>query len=253
MKSDEELYDLIERYLAGKLSEEEAEQVHERLRTDKQFVEEVRAHRLADKIVLEGELLHVRDKLRHLMKQNRSRTSVMSVPFWKRMPVRIAATLALLLGLGTVVYTLILKSRPTNEELVAKYFEPAVYADVRTADSSKNTTFDSAMQYYKTKNYSRASVHFRKFILKDSTDIDALFFYGNTLLALRELEKAQFYLEKVAESGKTIYRQEALWYLALVYLAEGNKNRCRKLLEIIISEGEGPYQEIAEKLLQEMN
>jgi hypothetical protein len=66
MKKDIDIYELIEAYLKGSLSDKERQMVEQRIKTDAEFARVLDQHRTIHTIINEGSLLDIRDRLNHI-------------------------------------------------------------------------------------------------------------------------------------------------------------------------------------------
>lgn len=120
----------------------------------------------------------------------------------------------------------------------------------KTAEESK------ALKAYDQQDYSRAKQLFYE-IPDDEKSDKELFYNAMTLLLLNQQEahpddltQAIQYLEQLSK-GHGNYKEMAEWYLALAYLAKGDEDRAKVLLNEI-AQNPHPYSEEAKKKLKQL-
>lgn len=201
-------FELIENYIVGKLDEEQAGIVKERLKSDedfRQYYEEIKDFIVAIqadglKESLKGRKIEdaADNKIIHL---NAGRTGN------PRRVWLVAASLAMLLAFGWLLYTV---NAPTNH---SKLMAEAFYSDPglpTKMSATKHYDFYDGMVDYKTEDYESALNKWSS--STDRIGPDTLEYYKSmALLNLRKLEEAESGLKLVPQSSP-LYNQ-AQWRL----------------------------------------
>jgi hypothetical protein len=92
----------------------------------------------------------------------------------------------------------------------------------------------------------------------DTTAIDTTQYAGNRFYQAmdfflsEELPQARTLFEELISEG-TEYQVTSRWYLALIYLHEGNTDACREQLKLLKEEDPAFYEEYGKKLLRTIN
>ena len=162
-------------------------------------------------------------------------------------PIRIAASIAVLLAAGWMVYNLRFNTSP--EELYASNYEPypnTVYVITRD-DTVDNSLERKAFSAYEANNIMKAIDYFQD--LRQNSGLDYVDFYlAQAYLANNEIKKAVPLFEKVV-ANNTDFKSEALWYAALGNLKSGQESKATQQLEALIFDGSYKKEE-ASKLLK---
>ena len=149
----------------------------------------------------------------------------------KKFNWRVAASIAVLVGLGS--YFLLFNSSTSNEDLYDTYFYPYenIVAPI-VRDQGKLSKKAAVFSQYEQGNYKNAIDGFNQLSTKDSIDIVTINFYkANAYLQLNEFEKAQNLFYQIVEIDDKEWKQESIWYLALISLKLDDVVAAKKYLQ----------------------
>jgi tetratricopeptide (TPR) repeat protein len=143
----------------------------------------------------------------------------------------IAASIVALIGLSG--YFTLFNPSASNEELYSEYFTPyenVVEPIVRNqVELSKKAQIFSQ---YEQGEYQKAIDGFNQLTVQDSIDVATINFYkANAYLQLKEFEKAKGILYQVIENGNNEWKEESLWYLALISLKLNDEDTAKAYLQ----------------------
>ena len=143
----------------------------------------------------------------------------------------IAASIGLFIGLGS--YLFLFNNSLSNEEIYNTYFSP--YANVVepiVRDKVNLSKKAEAFSLYERGEYKKAIKSFNLLSDKDSINTATLNFYkANTYIKLNEFEKAKNLFHKVIESNSKEWKQESMWYLALIDIKLNNIDTAKTHLQ----------------------
>jgi hypothetical protein len=127
---------------------------------------------------------------------------------------------------------------PSRTELVAQLarFEPPNYqpSRLRDADTDQVRTFQAAMRRYQERDYAGAAEALRKIVAAQPTAADALFYLGVCELHEGQIGAARATLAKVIAASEAIYEEDA-WYLsAKAALVQGDVVAARAALQKVV-------------------
>jgi tetratricopeptide (TPR) repeat protein len=130
----------------------------------------------------------------------------------------IAASMATLIGLSG--YFALFNQAVSNEELYDTYFSPYENVVEPIVRNQVNLTKKAKIfSQYEQGEYQKAIDGFNQLITQDSIAFTTINFYkANAYLQLKEFEKAQGLLYQVIENENKEWKEESLWYLALISL-----------------------------------
>ena len=157
---------------------------------------------------------------------------------------------AAIIGAFILIKTLLPVSDPGK--LYDTYYEPFNVISSVTRDAGSGTTdnFAAALESYKKENYQAAVTGFSKLIYSGNEVIPSQFFLGITEMALENFDESIGLLSSVA-NGSGEYRKEAVWYLGLAYLRNGEKDKAAGCFDQL-AQSMGFYSERSEKILRRL-
>lgn len=123
--------------------------------------------------------------------------------------------------------------------------ENAYFTERGTVDANlkqAETTFNA-------KNYA-AAIPFFEVVLKEKKTPEIQYFYGISLLETNKIQEAEAVFNEL-KAGTSIYKNKAIWSLALSKLKQKDYKSCKKILLTIPSDYEG-YDQVQE-LLKELD
>lgn len=163
----------------------------------------------------------------------------------------VAMAAAIVVAISYVMYLL---QSPASQELYLSYYQPYPnyeYTVSRDDVEIELSLTDSAYIQYDAKNYKQAAMFFSLVKEKDQGNVPATFFRGMCYIEMGQWANAINDLQTIVDISDTDYSQPARWYMAMVYLQNGNLGACRDTLRLI-SNQKGEYQEQAKKLLESL-
>ncbi|MBI5915102.1 MAG: hypothetical protein HY842_06970 [Bacteroidetes bacterium] len=140
-------------------------------------------------------------------------------------------------------------------KLFAAYFE--AYKD-ETLDPSfrgsddEATPFDRFQQSYWEGRHEAALSAFEELTPALKRNNNLLFQKANSLLAVGDPRAASAIFEDIIANGRSRFRSEAEWYLALSYLKMGEQGKADSLLKKLAADEKNARQSDAKKLLDEL-
>ncbi|MDW3648658.1 MAG: hypothetical protein R8P61_16440 [Bacteroidia bacterium] len=255
-----------EKYLAGQVSAEEKREFESELSRNPQLLEQLKQQIYLGEIV--GEALEEDSTVVNTPDENTDSThtesglerpTVVMPLVWYREPAKLAAAVAFFLVCCVGVWWMANSGENMNDKLFAENYrhlsnqettQPRRSADPTVIqDNPLDSLLFDALQTYSRDNFEAASKELAVFIDSGNDSLKIGRFYrAMASLKLEKYESAindlELYLDNNSD-GK--YIQDANWYLALVYLKEGNFSGARSILEKLASE-DGPYKIRSEKL-----
>ncbi len=268
MKENEEHIDLIEGFLQNTLTEDELEEFEELLIKDDQFGQMfIDMKTMIDGIRTSASKTTVEEKLKRLgiteMKESnpgreestdKGNRNVILVAFnyLERQKWAVAAVITFFMVATAVVINI--NTKPSGGKLFDEYFTPfnsgGAYGYVR-GDSVKNDLQHQAFNYYDQEEYTLADDYFDRILDKDSKNIMALFYSGNALMAIGQINEAIERFREVISLHQGLEVQ-AKWYMALCYLKIEDYTNMIPLLKDIVKTNTR-YSDMAVELLSKFN
>ncbi|UAB74146.1 M48 family metallopeptidase [Mesoflavibacter sp. SCSIO 43206] len=248
---EEQDYILFEDYLSGNLDENATNALETRLETDKAFKQsfsiykDISAH-LDHEIGNEEKTMDFRanlDSISHnyFSKLNAQQEEVKvkkSSGFYK---FAIAASVVLLLGFFVFNQ---FSGDPSYSDF-ANYDQISL-----TVRGDNDGLLKEAETAFNTKNYEEAELLFNQILEQDSGNTEIQLYKSITLIETNQFSEADELLKGLSE-GNSIYKNKAMWYLALSKLKQDNLEACKNVLKNISEDAEDYNQ--AQKLLNKLD
>lgn len=239
---NEERYILFDQYLADELTDEGKTSFEKQLEEDTEFAsafeifKELNLH-LENKFGTEKEFKAYKKNIESISK-NHFKAKKQKVVAFKPWQYAIAASVAVLVGI--FVFQNI---NPSFED----YNNPEMATFIERGDVNKNLKL--AQDAFNTKDYKTAIPLFER-ILKENKSSEVQYFYAVSLLEDSQFQKAEANLSEL-QSGTSIYKNKATWYLALSKLKQKEYKSCKEILLTIPDDFED-YDQVQE-LLNELD
>ena len=241
--SQEELA-YIAQYLNDELEHEHREVFELQLKHDEEFrqkVAEVKALLIG---VRERNLAQQLDAFHQTLEQEvrGSNGGGKTIPYYRQWWVAASAAIIVLSGIWWVwFYT------PSPERLYRSYFVPdmGLPVEMSTTDTIRYTFYDGMISY-KEGNYADALEKWET-LAEDRFASDTLLYYrGVAYMGMGDIDNALSHLATVAADRRSVFYDEATWYLALCYLKLDDQRAATSLLRRI------PDDHRATMLLEQM-
>lgn len=114
--------------------------------------------------------------------------------------------------------------------------------------SEGNTTLKEAQDFFNAKEYKKAAASFAK--INDANNPEIQLYHAISLVEIDEYPKAKELLENIS-NGSSVYKEDAIWYLALSNLKQNKIEPCKTYLKQI-SDSSERYAD-AQKLLNDLD
>jgi len=215
--------DLIDKYIQKKASKVEQEEIRQLMEKDAYFREEVIFHLELQKAVKKDESQKLKEYLQSLEQKKNKMSFIPKI--WK-----VAAVFVIGMSLFWIF-----NLSPNYEKLYSKNFVPypnIVAPTVRDLNGSEND-IEKAFRHYDNGDYAKAAEIFKSIYTEDKIGY-ANFYYGISLMADHQVEKAVEALENPDWKIPARYQNQTNWYLALGYLKTDNKEKAIAYLEKVI-------------------
>lgn len=228
------IWEKIEAYLLGKLTNEEKEQFEIEINENKDLANQVK--------IVHATLIGIQEyALQEKIKSwdvSTKKGWIFQFNTWK--VVSIAASLLMIVTLGIWWYT----QPNATDQLYARYYEQDPGLPTMMSHT-QNYDLDKIMIDYKSEKYSKALRSWEK-MLVDHPDNDTIqYFMGCAHLALGNTGDALVFLSHVVSQGEGVFYRDANWYLGLTLLKLRRDDAAQKYLY----ESQHPH---SEKLMLEI-
>lgn len=242
---NEERYILFDQYLQGEMTVEEKNSFEKQLAENPEFASAFETFKtvnlqLETKFGYEEEREEFKENLTrisntHFDKKKKKNKAVSLKPWY----YAVAASVAVLIGLFFFNYD----SNPVFEDF--NHPDQATF----TERGDANIALKQAEVAFNARKYKDAIPLFEE-TLKENKTPEIQYFYGVALLQENEFEKAEAVFNEL-KTGTSVYKDKALWNLALSKLKQKDYKSCKDILETISQDYEG-YDDVQD-LLNELD
>ncbi|MFV7234036.1 tetratricopeptide repeat protein [Flavobacterium sp. ZB4R12] len=238
---NEERYIVFDQYLQDELSAEEKVKFENQLSEDPELAsafdtfKELNLH-LENKFGNADEFDSFKENLKSISDAHfkASKPKVIGFKPWIYL---VAASVAVLIGL------FLFNPNPNFEDF--NQYENAYFTE--RGDVDKN--LKQAGETFNAKNY-KAAIPFFEAVLKEKKTPEIQYFYGISLLEVNQIQEAEAVFNEL-KAGTSIYKNKAIWSLALSKLKQKDYKSCKEILLTIPSDYED-YDQVQE-LLKELD
>jgi tetratricopeptide (TPR) repeat protein len=236
----------IERYNAGEMNDAEKIWFLKEMDGNEKLRREVILRRRTDDVLKNNSIIHLRNKLVDIEKQRAA-----GVPARKQVKpgfLRYAAIIAGLIVIGgTLVFT---KQNISTDEMLDKYYKSYTVSSVsRSLESSVNSDYAIALEYFDVHDYGNAAVYFSKVLSSDPKYMESTMLYGVSKYEEKDYPEAEKSFDKITRDDNSLYLEDAQWYLALCYFKTSQLDKASSQLKII-KNSESIYSKDAGKILK---
>ncbi|MEP0984324.1 tetratricopeptide repeat protein [Ekhidna sp.] len=153
-------------------------------------------------------------------------------------PLKIAASIALLISASWVIWTI---SKPsTPDEIYNEFFEPYVIQTTPRGLIEDSDLYMLGTIHYRDMEYDSAISKFEKLLIETPDDYRAQLMLGISHFALKNFDAAETVLLQLVNDPNHLFQDQARWYLGLLYLTdedEGNDGKAKEYFEGIGEKG----------------
>jgi len=245
-------YNQIDDFIQGRMSQQEAISFQNKIDDDPDLAKDYRILKgLHETLVKEDQLEFLKsiDIASKNYDQRHKNDFSRKYPFGigtRHIPWLAAA--AVLLSIAVYILLSTMEKSPQNSLYKKHYAQYKHIIEIRDASDSTSTLY-SGMQHFKTGSYEKALTSFLE--VKEKYNQISTFYIGLCHMELEQYDKAIIYLDEAANTNSE-QKQDAEWYLALAYLAEGREKDSAKMLDRIIINPRHYYYNQAQNLLAEL-
>jgi hypothetical protein len=145
---------------------------------------------------------------------------------WK-MIIPIAAVFVMIISVPAILFYL---DNSADRGIFNDYYAPYNHQNItgiyRGQESGKNTPF----LLYSSRNFSRALPQLRQFLDENPADLQARLLLSICLIEGKQFNEAELELTEILIANDYYFRDDALWYLALLSVRKGDFEKACKFL-----------------------
>lgn len=229
---DEMNFDRIEDFLDDDLNQEQLKEFEQDLLDDLDLQMDLDLYKDVDKAIMETDIMDLRSKL-EAIETPPTPSRKRKLKFLTKWNIA-AASLALIIGLGSLMYILNDKPSYSKDRIFSNYYKPYnVIVNTRSVDAAVDGLLISAVSSYESKDYRTALTLFKQILDKDSTNITSNFYSGISNIEINEYSKANKNFTRVIRHKNNLFIEQSQWYLGFCYLMTNEKDKALKQFHVI--------------------
>lgn len=227
---------LIEKYVANTLKKDEQTAFEKRLRNEPSLAKALDLHTSMRSFLTEKAkqdsfsefLTGVSDE--YFMETSPKET-IKIIPLYKRNSFRIGLGLVAAISLFLIVFPFL-----KSPDLYSQFKNHRPLAITQQSNET-STLLIEAEKAFNEKNYTNAYNSLNKYLESEPNDVEATLYKGISLLELNNIDDAKPIFQSIS-NGSSVFKVEALWYLALAHLKDDEPEQCTDTLNELIAQNQ---------------
>lgn len=238
----------IEQFLANEMAPSERTAFKNELRSNPDLARELKLAQAIDSAILSDDVIDLRQKL--IAAINAGKGSEKEVPVVRINTRKWWYAAASLLALVAVSATLYLQTNRnlSTDSLFSQYYNSENIVDITRGDEN----IVDAVIKFQQKDYSTASMMFKKILDKDESNIAVWFYYGISNIETQNYQNSIKAFNTIINQNDNLYIEHAEWYLGLCYLKNNQKDKAMDQFVAIASNPENFHQQEAKNILEKL-
>jgi len=241
---------LIERFIAGEMNEDELRWFGKELQTNAELSGELRLDKDLDNILLDEDVVEFRRKLISVFNESKQKEATTKVIRMqpRRWQLAAAAAIAILMIAGGSL--LLTQQRSyTAEKLFSMYYDTDRSIELTR---SGNANIVEAILKFQQKDFQGSSLLFAEILDKDSSNIAVWFYNGISYIETNRIDDAVKAFRYIVDDKNNLYVEHAEWYLGLCYLKNEQIDFAVEQFRKIADDQKNYHNKEANKLLEKL-
>ena len=241
---------LIDRFIAGEMKEDELRWFGKELQTNAELSGELRLDKDIDNILLDEDVVEFRRKLISVFnesKQKEATTKIVRMQPRRWQLVAAAAIAVLMIAGGAILLTQ--QRSYTAEKLFSMYYDTD-----RTIELTRsgNANIVEAILKFQQKDFQGASLVFAEILDRDSSNIAVWFYNGISYIETNRIDDAVKAFRYIVDDKNNLYVEHAEWYLGLCYLKNEQIDFAVEQFRKIAADQKNYHNKEANKVLEKL-
>jgi len=241
---------LIERFIAGEMNEDELRWFGKELQTNAELSRELKLDKDLDNILLDEDVVEFRRKLISVFnesKEHEATTRIVRMQPRRWQLVAAAAIAVLMIAGGAILFTQ--QRSYTAEKLFSMYYDSD-----RTIELTRsgNANIVEAILKFQQKDFQGASLLFAEILDKDSSNIAVWFYNGISYIETNRIDDAVKAFRYIIDDKNNLYVEHAEWYLGLCYLKNEQIDFAVEQFRKIADDQKNYHNKEANKILEKL-
>lgn len=238
----------IERFNAGEMNQTEKNWFEKELEGNDALRKEVTLRKKVDNAMLQHDLISLRNKLVNLERERKEKVIASSGK--KSVGIRYAAAIAGFLVIGSVAIIALQRQNP-DEFINNSMNKFETQGASRSVTSTGDLSYEKALTFFESHDYSRAAVLFDEFLSKHPGNMEVQFLNGVSEMNNRNYPEAKLSFSTVINDNNNLFIDNAKYGLAMCLVKTNDIEKARHLL-LQISDSESKHRREAKQLLRKL-
>lgn len=241
---------LIERFIAGEMKEDELRWFGKELQSNAELSAELKLDKDIDNILLDEDVVEFRRKLISVFNESKQQEATPKIIRMqpRRWQMAAAAVIAVLVIAGGALLMTQQRSY-TAEKLFSMYYDSEGTIELTR---SGNANIVEAILKFQQRDYQGASLLFAEILDKDSSNIAVWFYNGISYIETNRIDDAIKAFRYIIEDRNNLYVEHAEWYLGLCYLKNGQIDFAVEQFHMIAADQQNYHYKDADKILEKL-
>lgn len=239
---NEQLYITFENYFNNEMSQEEKLEFENQLQNDIELQEKFELYKETTQFLatkFDKETIAFKENLKSISRENFAEKEVKKSKVIAFKPFYYAVAASVVLAFGT---WFMMQGNPEYGDY--NQHENAYFMERSVGDA----TLNEAQKAFNEKDYKKTVSAFEK--VQNLINPELQYYYAIALIETNDYTKAEILLNNI-KSGTSVYKDKAIWYLALSNLKQSKFDECKTYLNQIPADAEDYVK--AQKLLKDLD
>lgn len=241
---------LIERFIAGEMKEDELRWFGKELQSNEELSVELRLDKELNDVLLDEDVVEFRRKVISVFndsKQQNVAPKIINLQPQKWQLIAAAVIAILVIAGGALLLTQ--QRSYTAEKLFSMYYDSDRSIELTR---SGNANIVEAILKFQQKDFQGASLLFAQILDKDSSNIAVWFYNGISYIETNRIDDAVKAFTYIIEDKNNLYVEHAEWYLGLCYLKNEQIDFAVEQFRMIAADQNNYHQQEADKILEKL-
>ncbi len=240
---------LIEKFIAGEMNEDELRWFSKELQFNTELSTELKLDKDLDKILVDEDIVEFRRKLVSVFNESKEARAPKLIRMQpQKWQLAVAATIAVLMLIGgSLLFTQ--QRSYTPEKLFSMYYDSDKSIELTR---SGNANIVEAVLKFQQKDFQGASLLFAEILDNDPTNMAVWFYNGVSYIETGRIDDAIMAFKYIVDDKKNLYVEHAGWYLGLCYLKNEQIDFAVDQFHKIAVDPNNYHQKEAERILEKL-
>lgn len=239
-------FELLERYIEGDVTPEEAKLVEQLIKSDLAFKNEHNLRLEVNKAIQEKNIMRLRYKISMIHQQEIIQKTGSIRQIIRKNWHLAAASVTILIILGCFLLNNI--NQPGSDVLFEQYYSSDAIFTTRSGEDTENSNLTTGLQKFQKQDYD-AAINLLKNI---PGNIVSDYYLGISYIETKQFLKAKNAFNAITEQENNLFSEQAEWYKALCMLKLNELTEAKQLFTSI-SNSSSLYNQNAKEILKELN